>query len=121
MLCSLLTVHAQLAGTKWKGVIDIPADSIGTLRPFGVTWIFTKDTATVVYDNDLIEPDVMTYEIVGNKLLLKKVSGGVPCNNTDLKTCTYSIKNDQLSFKLVSDECKPRSLAKADQPFERVK
>jgi hypothetical protein len=118
---SVLTASAQLVNTKWKGMVRIPADSVGTLRPFGITWVFTRDTATVTYDNNEMEPEVMTYKASGQQLLLKKVSGSVPCNNTDLLTCTYSIKNDQLFLKMISDDCKPRSQADASQPFDRVR
>jgi hypothetical protein len=118
---SMLTASAQLANTKWKGMIRIPADSVGTLKPFGVTWAFTKDTATVTYDDNVMELEVMTYKAAGEKVMFKKVSGSVPCNNTDLLTCSYSIKNDQLLLKLVSDDCKPRGHADASQPFDRVK
>jgi hypothetical protein len=118
---SVMTVSAQLTNTKWKGMIRIPADSVGTLKPFGVTWTFTKDTATVTYDDNVMEPEVMTYTTSGQQLMLKKVSGSVPCSNTDLLTCGYTIKNDQLFLKMVSDDCKPRSHADASQPFDRVK
>ena len=116
-----LTASAQLTNTKWKGMIRIPADSVGTLKPFGVTWTFSKDTATVTYDDNVMEPDVMTYQTKGQQMMLKKVSGSVPCNNTDVLTCTYSIKNDQLLMTRVSDDCVPRRHADASQPFDRVK
>jgi hypothetical protein len=119
--CFLFVANAQLANTKWKGVIRIPVDSLGTLRPFGVTWVFTKDTASVLYDDNTMEPEVMTYKTAGSNIMLRKVSGSVPCNTTDLLTCTYSIKNDQLLFKMVSDECKARAHADASAPFDRVK
>jgi hypothetical protein len=118
---TVLTASAQLTNTKWKGMIRIPADSVGTLKPFGVTWTFAKDTVTVAYDDNVMEPEVMTYKVSGGKLMFKKVSGSVPCNNTDLLTCTYSIKNDQLLLTKVSDECAPRAHADASQPFDRLK
>jgi hypothetical protein len=118
---SVLTAGAQIANTKWKGMIRIPADSLGTLKPFGVTWVFSKDTATVTYDDNVMEPEVMTYKAAGGKLMFKKVSGSVPCNNTDLLTCGYTIKNDQLLLTKVSDDCVPRGHADASQPFDRVK
>ena len=118
---TVLTASAQLTNTKWKGMIRLPADSVGTMQPIGVTWAFSKDTATMTYENDVMQPDVMTYKLSGEKLMFKKVSGGVPCNNTDLLTCTYSIKNDQLFLTKVSDECVPRGHADASQPFDRLK
>jgi hypothetical protein len=118
---SVLTASAQIANSKWKGMIRIPADSVGTLKPFGVTWVFSKDTATVTYDDNVMEPEVMTYQTKGLQIMLKKVSGTVPCNNTDLLTCTYAIKNDQLFLTKVSDDCVPRGHADASQPFDRVK
>jgi hypothetical protein len=118
---TVLTASAQLTNTKWKGMIRIPADSVGTLKPFGVTWTFSKDTATVTYDDNVMEPDVMTYKASEGKLMFKKVRGSVPCNNTDLLTCGYTIKNDQLFLTKVSDECVPRGHADASQPFDRLK
>jgi hypothetical protein len=118
---AMLTASAQLTNTKWKGMIRIPADSVGTLKPFGVTWTFTKDTATVTYDDNVMEPEVMTYKTKGQQIILNKVSGTVPCNNADLLTCTYSIKSDQLFLTKVSDDCAPRGHADASQPFDRVK
>lgn len=118
---TMLTASAQLANSKWKGIVRIPSDSIGTLKPYMVTWTFTRDTATMLYENIEMPPEVMTYTTKGNKIMFKKVSGDVPCNNTDLLTCTYSVENDQLTFKMVSDACKARSQADASQPFDRVK
>jgi hypothetical protein len=118
---SLLTASAQLANTKWKGTIRIPADSIGTLRPFTVNWVFGNDTAWMTYDDPEMGTEVMAYKADKSQIMFRKISGGVPCDTIAILTCSYMIKNDQLSFNMVSDQCKPRSHADASQPFTRVK
>jgi hypothetical protein len=118
---SLLTAHAQLANTKWTGMVRIPTDSTGTLRPYGVTWIFTSDTASMIYDIPEMGTEVMTYKTAKDKIMFKKVSGGVPCDTIAVLACSYAIKNDQLSLSRISDQCKPRGQADASQPFTRVK
>jgi hypothetical protein len=75
----------------------------------------------MIYDNAEMEPEVMTYKSTKDKIMFKKVSGSVPCDNIAVLTCSYTIKNDQLSFSLVSDQCKARAQADASQPFTRVK
>ena len=110
-----------LANTKWKGTIRLPMED-GTLQPVGIMWDFQPDTATILYDNGM-QPDVMVYKVDADKntLTFRKVSGGVPCDTVALLTVSYQIKNDQLSLKMIQDDCKPRSHADASQPFERVR
>jgi hypothetical protein len=116
---SLLTAHAQLANSKWKGIIKIPAED-GTLQSMGVTWSFQKDTTTVTYDNGM-QPDVMLFKDDKTTVSFRKVTGGVPCDTTALLTCSYQIKNDQLLLKMIQDACVARSHADASAPFDRVK
>ena len=118
---TLLTAHAQLANSKWKGIIKIPAQD-GTLQPMGVTWSFQMDTTTITYDNGM-QSDVMIYKADADKstLTFRKVSGGVPCDTVALLTCSYQIKNDQLFLKMIQDACVARSHADASAPFDRVK
>ena len=116
---SLLTVKAQLANTQWKGIIKIPTEG-GEIRPFGVTWNFQQDTASLIYDLG-ITTDVMIYKAEKNTITFRKVSGDVPCDTTALLTCSYEIKNDQLFLNRTQDACKARAAVDASQPFSRVK
>lgn len=116
---SLFTAKAQLANTKWKGTLKLPTQD-GTLAPFGVTWDFQKDTASILYDSGNI-PDVMVYWADKDMITFKKVSGSVPCDTAAVLTCSYQIKNDQLFLKQTQDACKVRSQVDASQPFDRVK
>lgn len=120
LLTACLTTHAQLANTKWKGVINIPMEN-GSLQPFAVTWLFGMDTVRLIYDNASMESDVMTYKESKGTIAFKKVSGGAPCDSSAVLSCTYEIKNDQLSFKRISDACEARSHADASQPLDRIK
>ena len=116
--CSLMTVTAQLANTKWKGTIKI-ATKTG-LVPTDVTLFFTTDTLSVVYDNGF-QPDIMSYKETDGKVIYKKISGGVPCDTTALMVTSYQIKNDQLWIKAIQDECRVRGQGDISAPFDRVK
>jgi hypothetical protein len=116
---SLLTANAQLANSKWKGVIKIPAQD-GTLQPMGVTWSFQQDTTTITYDNGM-QSDVMIFKDDKTTVSFRKLTGGVPCDTTALLTCSYQIKNDQLFLKMIQDACAARSHADASAPFDRMK
>jgi hypothetical protein len=118
--CFLMTANAQLANTKWKGVIKIPSES-GVLEPYGMIFEFQQDTAKVIYDNVSMGVEVMVYKADAATVTFRKVSGGVPCDTIALLTCSYKIKNDQLFFKMIKDACKARSQADGSQPLDRVK
>jgi hypothetical protein len=117
---SLITAKAQLANTKWKGIVKIPSQS-GVLEPYGMIFEFQQDTARVIYDNADMGIEVMAYTADGATVTFRKISGGVPCDTIALLTCSYKIKNDQLYLKMTRDACKARSQADASQPFDRVK
>src|SRR5450631_884202 len=92
-LCFFAT-HAQLAGTKWEGTIKIPMQD-GQLHPFAVVCSFQNDTMSMAYPLGNLPTDVMAYTEKDNIVSIRKVSGGVPCDNTAIGKYSYEIKNDQ--------------------------
>jgi hypothetical protein len=96
-----LVSHAQLAKTKWKGTLQLD-------NPLEVIFDFGKDSLFVytVADNSALE--TMTFTDADKVLTIKKVFGQSDCNDTEGKY-KYEIKNGELIFTLVSDECAGRS------------
>jgi hypothetical protein len=98
---SALVTHAQLAKTKWKGTLQLD-------NPVDVIFDFGKDSLFVytVADNSALE--TMIFTDADKVLTIKKVFGQSDCSETEGKY-KYEIKNDELIFTLVSDECTGRS------------
>lgn len=96
-----LVSQAQLAKTKWKGTLQLD-------NPLEVIFDFGKDSLFVytVADNSALE--TMTFTDADKVLTIKKVFGQSDCNETEGKY-KYEIKNGELIFTLVSDECAGRS------------
>jgi len=73
-----------LVNTKWQGTIKLPMQG-GEMVDFQTVWNFQKDTLTVEYAGGKLLADVMTYSEDDKKVVtIRKVSGGVPCDNSDV-------------------------------------
>ena len=117
----LISAQAQLANTKWHGTIKIAARN-GSLVPMETTWDFHQDTLYVIYTAGALPTDVSAYSEDNNKVIsVHKVSGGVPCELSDIGKYSYEIKNDQLFITKISDACAVRGAADISQSFDRVK
>jgi hypothetical protein len=117
---SVLSAKAQLANTKWEGPIKIPMEA-GKMQEFQTTWDFGQDTLTVTYAGGTLPTDVMVYSEENKVVTIRKVSGGVPCDNSAVGKVSYEIKNDQLFIGKISDACAARGAADVSQPLSRVK
>ena len=90
----LFTAQSQVAGLKFKGTMNIP-------DPTNCILSFAKDTLYLINDQD--RPDMargevietMTYTVKNNTLILQKVTGLSPCDNTI--PGTYKLEED-ISF-----------------------
>ncbi|MCW3106333.1 MAG: hypothetical protein JWQ09_839 [Segetibacter sp.] len=108
VICLLLitlvsgSIKAQLASSKWKGVIKVD-DTIN------VTFAFGKDTLTVVNldENSILE--TMVYTATNSTFTLQKISGQSDCGNSTIGKYKYQIKGNALSMTLVEDACDDRS------------
>ncbi len=121
ILClSFFAAHAQLAGTKWGGTIKIPMQD-GQLHPFAVVCSFQNDTMSMVYVLGKLPTDLMVYSEKDNILSVRKVSGGVPCDNTQIGKYSYEIKNEQLFLTKIEDACAARGAADISQAFVKMK
>lgn len=117
---SVFTANAQLANTKWQGAIKVPMQG-GEMVGFQTVWNFQKDTLTVVYSGGKLPADVMIYSEDSNKVItIRKVSGGVPCDNSDVGKFSYEVKDDKLFLTKLEDACAARGAADVSEPLKKV-
>jgi hypothetical protein len=113
------TAKAQLVNTKWQGTIKLPMQ--GGMVDFQTVWNFQKDTLSVEYTGGKLLTDVMTYSEDNKKIVtIRKVSGGVPCDNNDAGKFSYEIKDDQLFLTKIEDACAARGAADVSEPLKKV-
>ena len=113
LLFTAVSAQAQLEGTKWRGDMNVPENMTILLK-------FQKQTLDMIsLDGDQLES--MLYTIKGDTLLLKKLSGGSPCNLDSIFKIKYTIKDDMLSITPLTDDCEGRERAWHKQPFTKVK
>ncbi len=65
--------------------------------------------------------DSMSYTVKGDTILLKKLSGGSPCDLDSTFKVKYTINDDKLSITPLTDDCEGRQRAWQKQPFTKVK
>ena len=71
------SIKAQLAHSKWKGVLKLD-------DPVNVTFNFAKDTLTVfnLDENTILE--TMIYTATSSRFTLKKISGQSDCESSTI-------------------------------------
>jgi hypothetical protein len=106
--------NAQLANTKWTGVLNVP-------DPLDVVLDFKKDVVDVIMDNNGEAVETMAYTIQGDVLTLRKVSGQSSCDTTSVATLKFAVVADKLSVTPVSDECPLRAGSWTKAAFVKVK
>jgi|WetSurMetagenome_2_1015567.scaffolds.fasta_scaffold793770_1 hypothetical protein len=114
LFCTFSSIRAQFAHTKWKGTLFL--DYTVT-----VLWDFDKDTVQVFTLPDSALVEKMTYQVEPGFLLLTKVSGMSPCDETTVGKYKFEIKEDSLTIAPVLDPCEARSSASSSEPYVRVK
>ncbi len=113
-LVSITTIHAQVANTKWKGILNLEG-------PTPVVWQFDKDTVQIfnISDSSLVEK--MTFKTEPGFLLLTKVSGISSCDNTTVAKYKFEIRSDSLFIAPFDDPCSDRSSAVSNEPCIRIR
>ena len=117
LMCTSLTATAQvknqLANTAWQG-------SVETSQVIDVVLQYGADTITMytVPDKQILE--TMTYTMKGDSLTWKKVSGASPCDTNAVGTYQVMIKEDEMTLKLLKDDCPLRSGSLLPKPFRKI-
>ena len=93
--------NAQLANTKWKGVLVISDDSVNVIFDF-------KQDSLVVMSADENEPiETMSCSYTADSFTIAKLSGQSDCGETPA-IYTYTITNDKLTIAKKEDDCEDR-------------
>ncbi len=108
------STHAQLTGTKWNGYMDVPTELPVLLNFHAGILDMTDPAGETQYES-------MSYITKGDTIIVKKLSGGSPCDINSIAKLTFSIKDDKLTIIPVIDECEMRQRAWHKQPFVKVK
>jgi hypothetical protein len=97
------SIKAQLANTKWKGVLKLD-------DPVNVAFEFGKDTLTVINldENSILE--TMVYTVTNSTFTLRKISGQSDCDSSTPGKYKYEIKDSALTMTLVEDACEDRGV-----------
>ena len=97
-----VSVQAQLANTKWKGTLNIE-------NQVEAVFDFSNDSLRVTRVADGSGIETMTYTARDTVLTIKKVYGQSDCDGTVIGKYRFEIKDNELYFKLISDDCYDRS------------
>lgn len=97
-----ISVNAQLANSKWKGILVLDS-------PVDVIFDFKADTleALVVADNSSLE--TMQYTLKDTVLTIQKITGQSTCQGTTVAKYKFEIKDDTFILTLIEDDCYDRA------------
>lgn len=98
-----------LKNTRWKGLIFAPGAVEGVFS-------FKKDSLMLYAGTQVIE--TMWYQTKADTLLLKKLSGGSPCND-EVGQYKFLVKNDLLTLTVIKDGCESRTAAFAPEGYKK--
>ena len=95
------SIKAQLANSKWKGVLKLD-------NPVNVSFNFGKDTLTVLNLDENTVLETMIYTSTSSKFTLKKISGQSDCESSTVGKYKYQIKGKSLVMTVDEDACNDR-------------
>jgi hypothetical protein len=100
-IVAFASASAQLKNTRWNATLELNG-SVNTMIDFG------KDTALVYTVSDSTMIEKMTYTSNDTSFTLMKIEGQSQCDNIPGKY-GFTIKENNLSVKVLKDECYDRS------------
>lgn len=95
------SIKAQLANSKWKGVLDLGS-------PVNVSFEFGKDTLAVMNLDQSSVLETMIYKVTNSTFTLVKVSGQSDCETSTIGKYKYEIKENTLILTTIEDVCEDR-------------
>jgi hypothetical protein len=111
---SITAIHAQIANTKWKGILNMDG-------AVPVIWQFDKDTVQVTNISDSTLVEKMTYKTEPGFLLFTKVSGISSCDTNTIGKYNYNIRGDSLFVSPFDDPCNDRASAVSNEANIRIR
>ena len=113
-LCTaFISTKAQLANTNWKGTIQ--GD-----QPIDVVFHFAQDTLKVENIGDASTLEVLAYSAKDSLVTLQKVYGQSDCDAAAVGQYKYAIKNNEVTFMLITDGCEQRSAVLNNTKWTKV-
>ncbi len=100
-----------LNNTKWRGVLLAP-------DPVDAIFDYQDDICYVHVGGKVIEST--SYQISGDTIRYKKISGTSPCGSSQTGKYLFSIKDHVLKFKLIEDDCEARSASLTEGGYEKM-
>ena len=104
--------NAQLANTTWTGTISAGGGDINAL------WRLTADSSYFYSSDDNSLLDVSVFKVQDSTFTVKKVFGLNSCSEAE-GVYKFSLKENQLIFYVVKDDCYDRSGALDKVVFTR--
>ncbi|GEO10429.1 hypothetical protein [Segetibacter aerophilus] len=95
------SIKAQLANSKWKGVLELGS-------PVNVSFEFGKDTLAVMNLDQSSVLETMIYKVTNSTFTLVKVSGQSDCETSTIGKYKYEIKENTLILTTIEDVCEDR-------------
>ncbi len=96
------SIKAQLANSKWKGVLKLD-------DPVNVEFDFGKDTLTVLNLDKNTVLETMIYTATSSTFTLTKISGQSDCESSTIGKYKYQIKDKTLLMTVDEDACNDRA------------
>ena len=97
-----VTVNAQLANSKWKGVLNIESG-------MNTVFNFSNDTLEVLNSDTNESLETMKYAIKDSTLTLYKLYGSSQCDASTPGIYKFQIVENELTLSVVSDDCPDRA------------
>ena len=113
-LVSINSIHAQVANTKWKGILNLDG-------PTAVIWQFDKDTVQIFNFSDSSLVEKMTYKTEPGFFLFTKVSGISSCDNSTIGKYKFDLRSDSLFIVPFEDPCNDRASAVSNEACIRIR
>ncbi len=116
LIISFITVgvNAQLANTKWKGLLNLdnPTDAI---------FSFSNDTLDVLNAMDNSSMETMKFTVKDSVLIVQKLFGHSECDNNTIGNYKFTINGDDMTLKVMSDACDDRAQVIGDMKLNKQK
>lgn len=117
LILPVVSVCAQtqnpLTGTAWKGQAYVPDEETITLH-------FKADSVYMYIAPHMILGETMAYTVKADTITLRKISGGSPCDTQGTGTVQFTIENNGMTIKSLTDDCRARKVAWSDKPYQKV-
>jgi hypothetical protein len=102
VLIATLSIHAQLSNTKWRGTLHLD-------EPIDVIFNFKADTLEAINAEDYSNIETMKFSVNDSVLVIQKLFGQSQCDNSATGKYKFEINGNEMTWKVITDDCDERS------------